>query len=74
MDAREWVAKAFEEFPVREASVTTDVVLAMATINVPRQDPGDAFLAATAKVFNLILVTADSRLLATKGIPLPANR
>jgi PIN domain nuclease of toxin-antitoxin system len=38
------------------------------------RDPADAFLAATAKVFGLTLVTTDGRLLTAKGISLLPNR
>ena len=70
MDARGWALQALEDFPIREAPLTREVALAVPTISLPHQDPADAFLAATAKVFDLTLVTADSRLLAAKGISL----
>ena len=68
MDVEDWIARALAEFPPREAPLTTEVVLAMTKIHLPHRDPADAFLAATAKVFQLTLVTADTRLRATKGI------
>jgi PIN domain nuclease of toxin-antitoxin system len=74
LEPMEWVAKALRDFPIREAPLITDVVLAMPTITLPHKDPADAFLVATAKVFDLTLVTSDSRLLAAKGISLLANR
>jgi PIN domain nuclease of toxin-antitoxin system len=37
------------------------------------QDPVDRFLAATAQVYELTLVTADAHLLALKGISLLPN-
>ena len=68
MDAWEWVAETQRRFPLREAPLTTEVVLAMHDIRLPHRDPADAFLVATAKVFELTLVTADRRLRAVKGI------
>ena len=50
------------------------MALAVPTIRLRHRDPVDSFLAATAKVFDLTLVTADSRLLAAKGISVLANR
>jgi PIN domain nuclease of toxin-antitoxin system len=38
------------------------------------RDPGDRFLVATAKVYDLTLVTADERLLHVPGIRVLANR
>jgi len=68
MDVEEWIARALTEFPPREAPLTTEVVLAMSKIHLPHRDPADAFLAATAKVFQLTLVTVDTRLRTAKGI------
>ena len=64
----DWIARALTEFPAMEAPLTAEVVLAMNKIHLPHRDPADAFLAATAKVFQLTLVTADARLRTTKGI------
>jgi PIN domain nuclease of toxin-antitoxin system len=68
MDVEEWIARALTEFPPREAPLTTEIVLAMSKIHLPHRDPADAFLAATAKVFQLTLVTVDTRLRTAKGI------
>jgi PIN domain nuclease of toxin-antitoxin system len=38
------------------------------------RDPSDRFLVATAKVYDLTLVTADQRLLQIPGLPILANR
>lgn len=64
----EWIARALAEFPPIEAPLTAEVVLAMSKIHLPHRDPAGAFLAATAKVFQLTLVTADARLRTAKGI------
>jgi PIN domain nuclease of toxin-antitoxin system len=68
MGFEEWIAQAFTESSPREAPLTTEVVLALSKIQLPHRDPADAFLAATAKVFQLTLVTADTRLRAARGI------
>ncbi|MBZ5537065.1 MAG: type II toxin-antitoxin system VapC family toxin [Acidobacteriia bacterium] len=73
-DVGEWIAQALQTAPLREAPLTTEVVLATHKIHLPHRDPADAFLAATAKVFDLTLVTADTRLLAAKGISFLPNR
>ena len=43
-------------------------------IDLPHQDPADRFLAATARVYDLTLVTADERLLGSRRIATLANR
>jgi PIN domain nuclease of toxin-antitoxin system len=68
MGFEEWIAQALTEFSSREAPLITEVVLAVSKIHLPHQDPVDAFLAATAKVFQLTLVTAETRLRAAKGV------
>ena len=73
-DSSEWINRALREFPLTEAPFTTEVALAVPTIGLRHHDPADSFLAATAKVFDLTLVTADSRLLSAKGISVLPNR
>jgi PIN domain nuclease of toxin-antitoxin system len=68
MGFEEWIARALNEFSPREAPLTIEVVLAMSKIHLPHRDPADAFLPATAKVFQLTLVTADTRLRTAKGV------
>ncbi len=68
----EWVARATA--PLREAPVTHEIALAARHLALPQQDPADRFLAATAQVLGLTLVTADSGLLGLGEIPTLANR
>jgi len=70
----EWVSRALNEFPITEAPLTTDVVLAIPTVQLRHRDPADLFLAATAKTFDLTIVTSDSYLLSAKGVSVLANR
>jgi len=74
MDVEQWIAQALSEAPLREAPLTAEVVLAMNKIQLPHRDPVDAFLAATAHVFDLTLVTSDERLLSVKGLSTLPNR
>lgn len=73
-DVAVWVFQAMETAPIREAPLTNEVALETRHTNLPHRDPADRFLAATARVFNLTLVTADERLIRAKGIPTLANR
>jgi PIN domain nuclease of toxin-antitoxin system len=73
-DAEAWVEAAFEKSPLREAPLNRAVAMASRTVHVPHQDPADRFLAATAQVYGLTLVTEDASLLRGKGYSTLANR
>ncbi len=60
----EWTREAFRQLPVVEAPFTFVVAAKASRISLPEGDLGDLFLAATASVFDLTLVTSDSQLLA----------
>lgn len=66
-----WQARVTARF--REAPLTFEVVLAAHLLPL-HSDTADRFLAATAKVFGLTLVTADQRLLGLGEIATLANR
>ena len=68
----EWVATATA--PFREAPLTHEIALVARQLPVPQRDPADRFLAATAKVLNLTLVTADVGLLGLGEIATLGNR
>jgi len=72
--AERWVMHALENSPLREASLSYEVALETSNIKMEHRDPVDRFLAATARVFDLILVTADKRLLNCKGFSKLANQ
>lgn len=71
-DIDSWVLRATA--PFREAPLTHDIAVAAQRVEFPHMDPADRFLAATAKVLNLTLVTADIRLLGLGDIATLANR
>lgn len=70
-DVHTWVYQAAARF--LEAPLTNEIVLASFTLAL-HPDPADRFLAATAKVLGLTLVTADHRLLGLGSIATLANR
>ncbi len=73
-DVAAWVAKTIQDLQLTEAPFTVEVALAIASINFPHGDPADHFLTATAKVFDLTLVTADEHLINLPGIHVLSNR
>ena len=71
-DLAQWVAQATA--PLREAPLTHEIALAARLLALPHNDPADRFLAATARVLRLTLVTADANLLGLGEISTLANR
>ena len=71
-DVGEWITKAAA--PLREAPLTAQIVLETARFSLPHPDPADRFLVATARGLGLTLVTSDTRLLASKAVPVLPNR
>ena len=69
-----WVEDMVRTLPRREAAVTHEVAIESRRVKLQHQDPADRFLAATAAVYQLTLVTADERLLQAKGFAVMANR
>ena len=67
-----WVERAAEQ--MREAPLTQEIVRIALALPLSHNDPADRFLAATAKVLNLTLVTADQRLIGLGEIASLANR
>lgn len=70
----EWVTTALQRIPFHEAAVTHEVALETRNVRLTHGDPADRFLVATARVFDLKLVTADERLIDLKAVPTLANR
>ena len=68
----DWVAQATA--PFREAPLTHEIATMARQLTWTHQDPADRFLAATAQILKLTLVTADTRLLGLGDIATLANR
>ena len=73
-DAQTWVRQLLDAMPRREAPVTHDIAIMSRQLKTLHQDPPDRFLAATARVMGLTLVTADERRLGTTEYEVMANR
>jgi len=72
--AEEWIALALSKVPMKEAPLTTEVVMATQRVELLHRDPVDQLLASTARVFDLTLVTADQSQLRGTGFSTLANR
>ncbi len=67
-----WIRKYSEQ--LREAPLTNEIVTTGMVLVLPHADPADRFLAATAKVLDLTLVTNDRHLLDSTEISTLSNR
>jgi len=70
----EWVERMVSALPRREAPLTHDIAVASRQLTLSHEDPADRFLAATAQVMGLTLVTADARLMASTEYAVMANQ
>jgi PIN domain nuclease of toxin-antitoxin system len=69
-----WIADVSRAVPVRDAVLTRQVAIESRRLRLSHEDPADRFIAATARIYELTLVTADERLLGLDGVPTLANR
>ncbi len=72
-DAQQWLTDALARAPVREAPITHAVAMESERLSLPHWDPADRFIAATARLLEARLVTADQRLIEAKGVKVLAN-
>lgn len=70
----DWVEAAMSRAPLHDAAMTREVAMRTRSIRLVHEDPADRFLAASADVYDLTLVTADELLLRGKGYRTLASR
>lgn len=68
-----WARDVLAVYPFHEAPLNHEVAIQTRTITLAHDDPADRFLAATASVYDLTLVTGDERLLAGAGYSVAPN-
>lgn len=69
-----WVRKALSLAAFKEASLNHEIAMTSMSLHLPHWDAADRFIAATAVVYDLTLVTADERLLRCRQYSTLANR
>ena len=62
-NAESWLVEALRKSPIVEVPISMEIAMSSRSISVPNQDPADRFIAASAKVLGLTLVTSDKKLL-----------
>jgi PIN domain nuclease of toxin-antitoxin system len=73
-DFRSWADESVRDLQLQEAAITWEVAHELRYTLLSHRDPADRFLVATAKVYDLTLVTADERLMSVPGLNVLANR
>jgi PIN domain nuclease of toxin-antitoxin system len=73
-DFGEWFKKSVEDLALIEAPLDWGVAHELRLTRLEHRDPADRFLIATAKFYNLTLVTADERLWNVPGLSVLPNR
>jgi PIN domain nuclease of toxin-antitoxin system len=58
-----WVKNVLSTLPFHEAALNHEVAMESRNIRLPHKDPADRFIAASASVYGLTLVTADRNLI-----------
>jgi PIN domain nuclease of toxin-antitoxin system len=62
-DPESWVRSQLQRAPVRQIPLDHEIAIHSRRLRTTHEDPADRFIAATARVHELTLVTADDRLL-----------
>jgi PIN domain nuclease of toxin-antitoxin system len=58
-----WMQNVLNSVPLKQATLNHEVAIQSRLIKLPHQDPADRFIAASAAVYDLILVTSDKNLI-----------
>jgi PIN domain nuclease of toxin-antitoxin system len=73
-DFGEWFMKSVEDLALIEAPLRWGVAHELRFTLLGHRDLADRFLVATAKVYDMTLVTADERLMSVPGLSVLPNR
>ena len=72
-DASRWIGEALKRSPSREAPLTHTIAIESKLLEVDYWDPADRFIAATTRVLDATLVTADERLISAGTLEVLPN-
>lgn len=64
----DWLREKLAQSPIQEAPINHEIVFWSRRLRLSHQDPADRFIAATAKVYEAILITADKNLSLSREI------
>lgn len=72
-DFTKWFLRTIDDLGLSEVGLSWKVVREMRYVLPNHRDPGDRFLAATAIVHDMVLVTADQKLMGVPGLKVLSN-
>ena len=67
-DPESWIRDILSRVPLKEAPLNCEIARRSRTVDLDHADPADRFIAATALVYGLTLLTADERLLRCQQV------
>ena len=73
-DPATWISDVASAVPFKDAVLTRQVAIESRRVQLVHDDPADRLIAASAIVHDLVLVTADERLLEAPGLRTLASR
>jgi len=73
-DFGQWFQDSKKELSLIEIPITWEIAHELRFTLLSHRDPADRFLVATAKVYDLTLVTADARLMNVPGLKVLPNQ
>jgi PIN domain nuclease of toxin-antitoxin system len=73
-DFGEWFERSRDDLDLFELPLDWQIAQQLRFTMLDHRDPADRFLVATAKVYDLTLVTADERLVNIPGLSVLQNR
>jgi len=62
-----WMAAVLKTIPFRQAVINHEIAMQSRILELPHQDPADRFIAASALVYELTLITSDKKLIQAAG-------
>jgi len=72
-DLEEWFERSKDDLDLLELPLNSQIAHELRFTMLDHRDPADRFLVATAKVYDLTLVTADERLVNIPGLSVLQN-
>ncbi|MDQ1354672.1 MAG: hypothetical protein QG657_4981 [Acidobacteriota bacterium] len=70
----DWLNSAILEANIIEIPIDREIAIESRRLNLPHQDPADRFIAATASIHSLTLITSDDKLAGSKELSILDNR
>ncbi len=62
-----WMAAVLKTIPFRQAVINHEIAMQSRIFELPHQDSADRFIAASALVYELTLITSDKKLIQAAG-------